>query len=77
MAYRSFQFLEFEVRGVRKVTTGINYSLLGVRVLVGLPKYSVTTALSRSGYLEEGDPTNQASKHQENYQSQSQRLFGR
>ena len=22
MAYRSFQFLEFEVRGVRKVTTG-------------------------------------------------------
>ncbi len=23
MAYRSFQFLEFEVRGVRKVTTGI------------------------------------------------------
>ena len=23
VAYRSFQFLEFEVRGVRKVTTGI------------------------------------------------------
>ena len=25
MAYRSFQFLEFEVRGVRKVTTGEHF----------------------------------------------------
>ena len=34
MAYRSFQFLEFEVRGVRKVTTGKNLTLLNVIVLV-------------------------------------------
>ena len=27
VAYRSFQFLEFEVRGVRKVTTGKNLTL--------------------------------------------------
>ena len=30
VAYRSFQFLEFEVRGVRKVTTGEHTTLLCV-----------------------------------------------
>ena len=55
MAYRSFQFLEFEVRGVRKVTTGEHHlvvllslwHILLLYVLVG----NKTLYLSTCAYI--------------------------